>query len=284
MLVTGANGQLGSDVCEVFAGKGWTVATLTQGDIDLETAAEADVAALIAQRAPHTVVNCAAYTNVDKAESEPARAFAVNATAVRALARGAARCDALFVQISTDYVFDGEKQAPYLESDATRPLQVYGISKLAGEHFARAEAPRHAIVRTCGLYGANPCIGKGGANFVRTMLQLASERDELAVVDDEFATPTFTRDLAAQLEKIAAENATGVFHATQHGGCSWHDFAAAIFELSGAKVKLTRNKRANYQSAARRPAYTVLDNARLSELGLDVMADWKDALRRYLAS
>ena len=282
VLVTGALGQLGTDVRGVFAGRGWNVAGVDVQDIDLATATDDDVAALVARHAPRAVVHCAAYTNVDQAESEPARALALNATAVRPVARAAAKVDALLIQISTDYVFDGEKRTPYVESDLPRPIQIYGTSKLAGEHIALAGAPRCAVVRSSGLYGATPAIGKGGLNFVQTMVRLAQERGEVSVVDDEFVTPTYTVDLAVQLEKIADAGATGVCHATPQGACSWYDFAAAIFEVSGVRCQVRGTSRAAYKTIAKRPAYSVLENARLKEIGLDVMPDWRDALERYL--
>jgi dTDP-4-dehydrorhamnose reductase len=283
VVVIGANGQLGSDVAAVFARRGWTVRALVHADLDIRHADAVALRTALEVTAPAAVVNTAAFTNVEGCEVEPERAFAVNAVAVQRLARACRDLGALLVHVSTDYVFDGAKRAPYTEDDAPRPLQVYGTSKLAGEYLARAETARHAVVRSCGLYGAQPCRGKAGANFVRTMLRLAREKGEVAVVDDEFVTPTYTVDLAAQLERIADAGATGLFHATQQGQVSWHDFAAAVFEISGTPVNLARTSAARFPATVRRPPYSVLDNARLREAGLDIMPDWRDALRRYLA-
>lgn len=281
-LVTGANGQLGADVCEAFAGRGWTVAPLTHAELDLATAPADAVAAAVRAVGPTVVVNCAAYTNVDRAEDERELAFAVNATAARHLAAAAHQAGAAIIHVSTDYVFDGARRTPYVETDEARPLQVYGDSKLWGERYVAEAAPRHAIVRSSGLYGTRPCRGKGGANFVQTMLRLAAERDELRVVSDEIVTPTWTRDLAVQLERVADAGATGLFHATPQGEVSWYEFAATIFAIAGLRIRVVPIPAAEYPSKARRPPYSVLDNARLREAGLDVMPDWKVGLRNYL--
>jgi dTDP-4-dehydrorhamnose reductase len=283
-LVTGANGQLGGDVCEVFATRGWTVAPLTHAQLDLATAPEEAVSAAFAPHQPSIVVNCAAYTNVERAEDERERAFAINATAARRVAAAARAAGAYLIHISTDYVFDGAKHAPYVESDEPRPLQVYGESKLQGEREVAEAGGAWAVVRSSGLYGTRPCRGKGGANFVQTMLRLAREKDELKVVNDEIVTPTWTRDLAVQLERLADVRPPGIFHATPQGAVSWYDFAAAIFALAGVRVRLTPIAAASYASKAKRPPYSVLENARLDTLGLDVMPHWKDALRSYLVA
>jgi dTDP-4-dehydrorhamnose reductase len=213
---------------------------------------------------------------------EPERAFAVNATAVRRLAQACARLGALLVHISTDYVFDGAKGTPYVEEDAPCPLSVYAASKLAGEYLARAVAPRHAVVRTCGLYGATPCRAKAGLNFPRAMLKLAREKGEVRVVTDEFVTPTYTVDLAGQLVRIVDAGATGLFHATPQGQCSWYEFAAAVFELTGTPVRLHKAVVADFPPKVRRPSYSVLENAHLKRLGLDVMPEWRTSLERYV--
>jgi dTDP-4-dehydrorhamnose reductase len=284
VAVLGANGQLGSDVCAAFAARGWDVRPLLHAQLDLETAAAAaveDALASLGGEAPAVIVNAAAWTNVPGAEAEPLRAFAVNAVAVRHVARACRALDALLVHVSTDYVFDGRQRSPYVETDPPAPLQVYGNSKLAGEHFARAECPRCAVVRSSGLYGAHPCRGKGGANFVETMLRKARE-GEVAVVDDEITAPTYTWDLAQQLVRIADGAITGVVHAAAGGAVSWYDFAAAIFEITGQPVRLRRTRVADYPSPVRRPAYSVLASAQLERLGLGAMPHWRDGLTRYL--
>jgi len=282
VTVLGANGQLGSDVCLAFAERGWIVRPLIHTDLDIAIATERQMSEILGDGAPSVVVNTAAFTDVPRCEIEPERAFAVNAEAVRRLGRACGTLGARFMHLSTDYVFDGAKRVPYVESDAPHPIQVYGTTKLAGEGFASAEAPRWSVVRTSGLYGAKPCRGKGGANFVSTMLRLARERGEVTVVDDEWVTPTYTKDLAEQLERIAAADATGLFHATPQGQVTWHDFAAAIFEITGTRVALKRTTAAQFPGKVRRPAYSVLENAALKTLGLDAMPDWRSSLERFL--
>lgn len=282
VAVLGANGQLGTDLCEAFGRHGWRVVPLLQADLDLETApVEAMTAALEGAQA-EGLVNTAAFHNVEKCESEPERAFAVNATGVRRLAQACAARGTMLIHISTDYVFDGAKGAPYIEEDTPNPLSVYANSKLAGEYFVRAIAERHAVVRSSGLYGRNPCLAKGGLNFPRTMLKLARERGEVKVVTDEFVTPTYTADLSEQIVRIAEAGATGLFHATPQGGCSWHEFAAAVFEVTGTKVTLHKAVSADFPPKVRRPSYSVLANAHLQRLGLDVMPPWRESLERYV--
>jgi dTDP-4-dehydrorhamnose reductase len=227
-------------------------------------------------------VNTAAMHNVDACEREPAKAFAVNGIGARNLAILSNKLDFVLLHISTDYVFDGTKRTPYIETDCPRPLNVYGNTKLAGEYFVHTLARKHFVLRVSGLYGTNPCRAKGGSNFVNLMLKLSKERDEVRVVDDEVLTPTFTEDIAKQLVSMREMKEYGLYHATAQGSCSWYRFAAKIFELSGVKIKLSVAGPNEFPMKVPRPKYSVLENSRLKALNLDVMPAWEDGLRRYL--
>jgi len=228
------------------------------------------------------IINTAAMHNLDTCEQEPVRSFQVNAVGALNLARLSNEMDAMLIHISTDYVFDGKAEHPYLETDLPRPINVYGNTKLSGEHFIQSTAHKYAIVRVSGLYGKNPCRAKGGLNFVQLMLKLAKERDEVRVVDDEVLTPTSTKEVAAQVVCIVNSGATGLFHATCQGQCSWHGFARAIFDQTGARVKLSVADPEEFPTKVPRPKYSVLKNHRLKGLGVDAMPHWKEALVQYL--
>lgn len=281
VAIIGANGQLGSDCERAFAGDGHEVLPLTHADMDISHAAQVDE--VMRRLRPDVVVNTAAMHNVEACEAAPLDAFAANAVGARNLASVARELDHVLVHVSTDYVFDGAKGAPYVESDLPRPLNVYGNSKVAGEHFVAATAPRHFVVRTSGLYGRSACRAKGGLNFVRLMLKLARERGEVKVVADEFVTPTYTLDLARQIVALAGTGAYGVVHATCQGECSWNEFAGAIFELAGVDVRLNAASSADFPAKVPRPTYSVLENRALQSAGIDVMPHWRESLTRYLA-
>lgn len=281
--VIGANGQLGHDLMKNLAAAGHEPRPLTHADIEVTDAQS--VKRALGETAADVVINTAAMS-VESSERDPDKAFAVNATACRNLADATSAAGSRLVQISTDYVFDGEKAAPYIETDPVRPINTYGVSKLAGEFFVLAGGGRNCVVRTSGLYGAAGCRSKNGMNFVTTMLKLAAERDTLSVVADEVMTPTYTADLARQLLAICEAGITGVVHATSAGSCSWFEFTQAIVELAGADLQLSATTGSEFAADAevpiRRPSFTVLENRRLAEAGIDLMSDWRDALGRYL--
>jgi dTDP-4-dehydrorhamnose reductase len=229
------------------------------------------------------VVNCAAYNLVDKAESEPAAAFAVNAWGVRDLALICRNLGCVLVHFSTDYVFglDENRSAPWTETDAPGPVSVYGLSKLAGEYLVRSLCPRHFVVRTCGLYGVWGSGGKGG-NFVETMLRLACQGKPLRVVADQSCTPTYTVDLAAATTSLTATDRYGLYHLTNSDSCSWYEFAQAIFKQAGVKADLTPISSREFGAAARRPAYSVLAAPAYNALGLPPLRHWREALTAYL--
>ena len=281
VAVAGGNGQLGTDVCEAFRTAGHEVTSLTHADLRIEDSANVD--ALLAMHRPDLVINCAATVDLEACERDPHRAFTVNALGPRNLALKAAELDLWLVQISTDYVFGGQETRPIEESVPAAPLNVYATSKLAGEQFVRAIAPRHYVVRTSGLYGRAPCRGKGGLNFVELMLERAASGDPVRVVDDERVSPTRTKDLAKNLVTLTERGNAGTFHMTSQGECTWYEFAARIFELAGVDVQLHRADPGEFASVVQRPAYSVLDNAALRTADLDRMPHWDDALGWYLS-
>ena len=279
IVIFGANGQLGMDLQSALSTHRLEPLTDQAPDI-LDRSRVADTLKAIQ---PDWVINAAALTNVDWCEDNDLEAFRVNALGARHIAEALAPGTARIIQISTDYVFDGAKGTPYVEDDAPHPLNVYGITKLAGENYVRSTVPRHYVIRTAGLYGTHPCWGKG-TNFVEKMLGLARSNETLRVVCDEVLTPTFTEDLSEQIRVlIDTEPPYGIYHATNAGGCSWYEFAKTIFELSGMDIDLGQTTAAEWNAPAKRPANSVLENNALSLAGIDVMPHWQDALKRYLA-
>ncbi len=277
-VLIGANGQLGSELRQAF--KEHDLVPLAHADLELTDRAQVQEA--LHKYRPGLIFNTAAYHRVDECEDEPERAFTVNALAVRDLAFSAREIGAVLVHFSTDYVFDGRQARPYREVDPPRPLSVYATSKLAGEYFVRAILDRYFLIRTCGLYGLAGSREKGG-NFVETMLRLAREGREIRVVGDQVLTPTSARELARKVRQLVETGQYGLYHITNDGECSWHQFAQGIFELAGLQPRLSETTSAAYGARANRPAYSVLDNAKLRSLGLDDLRDWRDALREYLA-
>jgi dTDP-4-dehydrorhamnose reductase len=239
--------------------------------------------AALTQLRPDVVVNCAAYNFVDKAENEPPAAVAVNAWAVRDLALVCRDLGCTLVHFSSDYVFglDEGRRTPYVEGDAPGPVSVYGLSKLAGEYLVRALCPRHFVIRTCGLFGVWGSGGKGG-NFVETMLRVAGQCKPLRVVADQTCTPSYTVDVAAATAALVATGRHGLYHLTNGGATTWHDFAAAIFELAGVRADLTPITSREFGAAARRPGYSVLAPAAYAAAGLPPLRPWREALAAYL--
>lgn len=276
--ILGANGQLGRELIPRLAGE---VYPLARAQADLTRAEE--LYATIAQLRPDVIVNCAAYNFVDRAESEPAAAFAVNAWGVRDLARMCRELDTALVQFSSDYVFglDDNRQTPYAEDEAPGPVSVYGLSKLAGEYLVRSLCPRHIIIRTCGLYGAWGVGGKGG-NFVETILKAARQGKPLRVVADQTCSPSYAADVAAATVALLATGQSGVYHLTNSGAVTWYEFARAILELSKMPAELSPITSAEYGAAARRPRYSVLATEKIVRLGLPPMRSWQAALAAYL--
>lgn len=277
ILMTGANGQLATDLCVALHDH--DLVPLTHADLDITD--ETGVAEAIARHRPDVVINTAAYHKVDECESLPVKTFEVNALGPRSLARICRAQDAALVHLSTNYVFDGHASRPYTEQDLPDPLSVYGVSKLAGEHFVRAILPRHFLIRTTGLYGVAGSSGKGG-NFIELMVRLARERGKVTVVNDQIMTPTYTADLAETINRLLTTTAYGTYHITNSGACSYYEFAQAIFRELGLSVDLQPITTEAYGAAARRPLYSVLDNGRLHGIGLPTLRSWNHALHAYL--
>ena len=280
VAIIGANGQLGTDLLAAFSAEGNTVRGLTHEDIEISNLES--VSRALEEFRPDLVVNTAAMHHVENCEREPEKALAVNATGARNLALASRTMGGVLMHVSTDYVFDGGKGKPYVEDDNPIPLNAYGISKLAGEHFVRATTEKHFVVRTSGLYGKSPCRAKGGLNFIELMLKLARERGEVRVVDSEFVTPTSTAELAQQLVRLSRSQAYGLYHATAEGSCSWYEFAREIFSLTGSKVQLHVAGANEFPAKVPRPRYSVLENQALKRHGLNVFKPWQAGLREYL--
>jgi dTDP-4-dehydrorhamnose reductase len=281
VAVIGGNGQLGRDVVLAFAEEGHVVTSLIHQEIEVSSLAS--VREALGDLIPDLVVNTSAFHHVEKCEADPALAFAVNGIGARNLAQVTQETGATLMHISTDYVFDGRKNAPYSEEDAPAPLNVYGNTKLSGELFVRSTNPRHFVVRTSAIYGENPCRAKGGLNFVELMLKLSGERKELKVVDDEFVSPTPTAQIARQLVALGQSADYGLYHATAEGSCSWFEFAAAIFELTNTNIRLEPARPGDFPAKVPRPKYSVLENRALKNKRLNVFAHWKQGLESYLA-
>ncbi len=282
VLLIGANGQLGHDVRRVWPIERPSDELVCLDHGQIEVADLVSVRAAVGAARPDLVVNTAAYHRTDEVESQPERAFAVNAVGARNLALACREADAVLMHLSTDYVFGGRKPTPYVEDDPVDPINVYGVTKAAGEMLVRATWPRHFVVRSSGLYGVAGSSGKGG-NFVETMLRLAREGRPIRVVDDQTLTPTPTRELARQLAVLAGTERHGTYHATCQGEASWHAFAAEIFHQAGLSPALSSQSTAESGAAAPRPHYSVLDNRALRRAGIDVLPDWRDGLAGYLA-
>ncbi len=278
IMVIGADGQLGTDLCQAIPQA--EQIPLTIKDIDVTDREQ--VASVIAKYRPETVINTSGYHRVDDCEDHELPAFAVNAVGAKYLADACRESGAALVHLSTDYVFDGTKPTPYEETDAPNPRSIYGISKVAGESAIRYRLEKYYIVRSSGLYGLAGCLGKGGGNFVENMIKRAAAQPELAVVTDETVSPTYTADLAAKIYQLVGTGRYGLYHIVNHGECSWYDFTAKIFELLGRPVKLKKIRSADFQSRALRPHYSVLKNGGLQRLGLDDLRPWPEALRAYL--
>jgi len=279
VVLLGAGGQLAHDLQTTLSK--FDTHALPRAELDLCNATSTEKTLTDLQ--PTHVVNAAAYNLVDQAEREPEAAFAVNAFGVRNLARACAKVGAALLHFSTDYVFgqDANRESPYAEDDLPGPVSVYGASKLTGEQFVRFECPRSFVVRTCGLYGVKGSRGKGG-NFVETMIRLSESGKPVNVVNDQRCTPSFTADVAAAATRLLETEAFGIHHVVNGGSCTWYEFACEIFRQIGRTVECNPITSTQFNALARRPTYSVLGMDRLAAAGLSPMADWRDALGRYL--
>lgn len=276
-LVTGANGQLGKELRELACDHP-DVEFFFQSREDLPLENFEMIRTVFGVIKPDVFINCGAYTNVDKAETEKELAFVVNGEAVGVIAALCAEANARLIHISTDYVFDGEGQQPYKETDYTSPVNTYGASKLLGEEHAFQLDPEAIVIRTSWVYSSF------GKNFVKTMLKLMKERTEINVVNDQLGSPTYAADLACAILKIAkADNAEGgIYHFSNEGDISWFDFAVAIAAFSGPSCQVQPIPTAQFPTPAKRPAYSVMDKSRIKErFGLE-LKPWKQSLRQCL--
>jgi len=274
LFLTGCNGQLGRAINRYYVNNdnveivNTDVSELDITDID-------QVMAMIDEVKPDAVINCAAHTGVDACESDVQNAYRINAIGPRNLSIAAAKVGAKIVHISTDYVFDGRADKPYTEFDATNPQGIYGKTKLAGEEFVKQFADQYFMLRTAWLYG-------DGKNFVKTMLRLAETNNKVAVVGDQFGTPTSTKELVKAIDALLPTHNYGLFHATCEGSCSWAEFAKEIFRLSGKDVEVRAITTAEYPTPVARPAYSVLDNTMLRMTSDFVFSNWEDAIKEYV--
>jgi dTDP-4-dehydrorhamnose reductase len=282
VTVIGSNGQLGTEVVRAFEQNGDVVSTLTHADVELSSIDS--VSGNLKTLRPDVIVNTAAMHHVENCERNPEKAFAVNGLGAKNLALVACDLGAALMHVSTDYVFNGTKRNPYEESDVPNPLNVYGNTKLSGEHFVRSTSDKHFIVRTSAIYGRNPCRAKGGLNFVELMLKLARERGEVKVVDSEIVTPTSAGELARQMVALSHTAGYGLYHATAEGSCSWFDFARQIFSAANVHVSLRPASPNEFPSKVPRPTYSVLENCALKKQGLNIFRPWQDGLRDYLCA
>ncbi len=274
VLVTGAKGQLGVDLVKAMSRTSWNVYAFGKDELDITN--QELVNEKVEEIRPDVIIHSAAYTKVDQAETDVEQAFLVNAVGTRNLAVAAEKVQAKICYISTDYVFNGQADSPYLEHQQTNPLGVYGKSKYAGEELTKTLSTKYFIVRTAWVYGAH------GQNFVKTMLKLAKEKDELGVVHDQVGSPTYTVDLANFIIELIQSEKYGIYHGTNSESCSWFEFAKAIFEESNISIKVNPLTTADFPRPASRPDYSVLGNLSLRINGFQPLRPWREALKSFL--
>jgi dTDP-4-dehydrorhamnose reductase len=281
LLLIGITGQLGADIAR--ANTAHEIVAPRREELDLARLAEAPK--LFRAWKPDVVLNCAAFHNVPLCEERPEEALRINCIAVRELARICSELDAWLVTFSSDYVFGGEKREPYTEHDRPAPVQMYGVSRLAGEHAALSMAPRRAVViRTCALYGASGAHSKGG-NFVDGRVADARAGKRIEMACEQVVAPTSTADLSRAVLQLIAhpQLAPGIYHMVNEGSCSWYEFTRAIVELAGLRAELVPVDRGGLSGSMRRPLYSVLANTRARALGIR-LRPWREALADYLGS
>lgn len=278
IAVIGSNGQLGTDISRLMQ-KNHKISALTHQDVEI--ADIESVSRVLKDLRPDVVINTAAYHHLPLCEDNPELAFRINGLGAMNLAKVADELGAVLVHYSTDYVFDGKKRQPYLESDRTNPLNIYALTKLDGEILVKNNTRRHFVLRISGIYGKTVSRAKG-KNFITMIQQLAREKDVVKVVDDEILTPTPVSAIAMNTEKLLETEAYGLYHMTCEGACSWFDFAGVIFEELHLKTPLISCKSSEFPVSVKRPFYSVLENKKLTSINLNFMPHWKAALVDFL--
>ena len=274
ILITGVNGQLGTELKKQMIKKDkYELICTDRENLNILNFNEVDK--FILNEKPDVIINCAAHTAVDLCEDDIENAYKINSLGPKNLAISAEKINAKFVQVSTDYVFDGSGMRPYREDDTPCPNSIYGTSKLMGEQFTKDFCSKYFIIRTAWLYGE-------GNNFVRTMLNLAKTKNELNVVNDQIGSPTSTVDLAKAIINLINTEYYGTYHGTCEGQCSWYDFAKKIFEIKNIDVKVNPVTSEQFKRPAPRPAYSVLDNLMLRLVNLNTFRSWEESLEEYL--
>ena len=274
VFVTGVKGQLGFDVVEELKRRGMEAIGVDIDEMDITDAISVDK--VITEANPDAVIHCAAYTAVDAAEENVELCRKVNADGPLNIAKTCKKLDIPMIQISTDYVFDGEGVRPWDPDDECSPLSVYGLTKYEGEQAVMNTLDKYFIVRIAWVFGIN------GKNFVKTMLNLGKTRDHLTVVNDQFGSPTYTYDLAKLLVDMVQTDKYGIYHATNEGICTWYEFACEIFRLAGMNVKVDPVTSDNYPTKAKRPSNSRMSKEKLTENGFDKLPTWQSALERYI--
>ena len=283
IALIGVDGQLGTDINIYFKSKGLKVTGLVGlKDIDVCDYRMSEI--ILKDIKPDLIISTAAFHDVDRCEDEALSAFKVNVIGVKNLAVICREMNVPLMHFSTDYVFDGKKKEPYTESDCPGPISMYGISKLAGEQLLQYMLEKYYIVRLSGLYGLADCVGKKGGNFVELMTKLAKKNKQIKVVDDQVLTPTSTRDVAEKLFELIQKEKYGIYHMTNTDSCSWYEFTREIFKLMNLTTSVLPTTTEEFGARARRPEYSVLDNANLRKIGLADLRSWKEALKDYIES
>lgn len=278
VLVTGAKGQLGTDVMEQLNANNIEAVGIDREELDIvdKKACEEFFEKANAEKRIDAVIHCAAYTAVDKAEDEQELSYNINALGTENIALACKKFDMKLMYISTDYVFNGQGERPWEPDDEREPLNVYGKTKYEGELFVEKLSDKYFIVRIAWVFGI------AGHNFIKTMLKLAKERDSLTVVDDQIGSPTYTADLSKLLVSMIQTDKYGRYHATNEGYCSWYEFAKEIFRVAGVKIDVKPVDSSAYPAKAKRPANSRMEKSKLDEMGFKRLPSWQDATRRYI--
>ena len=279
VVIFGNAGQLGVELMREFASRGWMVRGWDRDEVDITQVAAVESA--VASFDPAVVVNAAAYNQVDVAEQEPAAAYQVNALAVRNVALACRQSGSRFIHFSTDYVFDGTTDRPYVETDAPHPMGAYGVSKLAGELYAKAYLDNPLIIRTSGVFGPGGLATARG-NFVELMLRLAASGQTIRVVEDHVASPAYAPALAARTADMAERGLTGTYHVGGGTPISWYEYAKIIFAEAGLTPELRPTSEREYRTAAKRPKFSALSNSKMEAAGIEKMPPLDFAVKSYL--